>query len=137
VLASIREAHELYEVVRGYYDPHEWRSDIDDLAAELGEERVIPWETRRDVQMAAALDRLHTGLRTGEIWHDGDPVALDHYGNAYVRRKGGHRLVRKEHPDSARKIDVVVTDALATEARADALAAGWGKPVDRRVVVFR
>ena len=36
------------------------------------------------------------------------------------------RLIRKEHPNSARKIDSVVGDALAYEARADALAAGWG-----------
>jgi phage terminase large subunit-like protein len=137
VLATIREAFGRYEVVRGYFDPHEWRSDIDMLAGELGEERVIAWETRRDVQMAAALDRLHTGLRTGEIWHDGDPVAVEHYGNAYVRRKGGHRLVRKEHEQSSRKIDVVVTDALALEARADALSAGWGQKPSTRVVVFR
>jgi phage terminase large subunit-like protein len=137
VLATVREAHERYNVVRGYYDPHEWRSDIDTLASELGDERVVSWETRRDVQMAAALDRLRTGLINGEIFHDGDPVAVDHYGNAFVRRKGGHRLVRKEHADSPRKIDTVVTDALATEARADALAAGWGREVDRRVVVFR
>jgi hypothetical protein len=35
------------------------------------------------------------------------------------------RLVRKEYPNSPRKIDTVVGDALALEARADALAAGW------------
>jgi hypothetical protein len=37
-------------------------------------------------------------------------------------------LVRKEHPNSSRKIDSVVGDALALEARADAIAAGWGQP---------
>lgn len=138
VLATIREAYGRYKVVRGYFDPHEWRSDIDALADEFGEEHVTAWETRRDVAMAAALDRLHTGLVTGEIWHDGDPLALEHYGNAYVRMKGGHRLVRKEHPQSARKIDSVVGDALATEARADALTAGWSlEPPDTRVIVFR
>jgi hypothetical protein len=137
VLATIHEAHGRYNVVRGYYDPHEWRSDIETLAGELGETRVIGWETRRDVAMAAALDRLHTGLSVGEIWHDGDPVALEHYGNAYVRRKGPHRLVRKEYPESSRKIDTVVGDALATEARADALAAGWGEETDTRMVVWR
>lgn len=138
VLATIREAHARYDVIRGYYDPHEWRTDIDTLAGELGEERVLQWETRRDIPMAAALDRLHTGLSIGEIWHDGDPVAIEHYGNAYVRRKGGHRLVRKEYPESPRKIDTVVGDALATEARADALAVGWGEPVvDRRITVWR
>lgn len=137
VLAAIREAHERYDVVRGYYDPHEWRSDIETLSGDLGEERVIPWETRRDIAMAAALDRLHTGLMVGEIWHDGDPVAVEHYGNAYVRRKGPHRLVRKEHDQSSRKIDTVVGDALAYEARADAIAAGWGESTDSRMFVFR
>lgn len=136
VLATIREAYARYDVVRGYFDPHEWRSDIDTLAAELGEDRVVPWETRRDVAMGAALDRLHTGLATGEIWHDGDPLAVEHYGNAYVRRKGPHRLIRKENPGSSRKIDSVVGDALATEARADAIAAGWGTKKTYRAMSF-
>lgn len=125
VLAAIREAFERYDVVRGYFDPHEWRSDIDMLAGEFGEERVIAWPTSRHTPMAAALDRLHTGLMVGEIWHDDDPVAAEHYGNVYVARRGQLRLVRKEYPNSPRKIDSVVGDALALEARADALAAGW------------
>ena len=122
VLAAIREAFARYKVTRLYADPHEWRTDIDDLAAEFPE-RVIAWETRRDVQMAAALDRLHTGLRTGELWHSGDPLTIEHFANGYVRKKGGHRLVRKEHDQSNRKIDSIVGAALAGEARADALAA--------------
>jgi phage terminase large subunit-like protein len=138
VLAAIREAFTRYEVSRLYADPHEWRSDIDTLAEELGAERVISWETRRDVQMAAALDRLRTDLMTGVAWHSGDPVLIEHFGNAYVRRKGGHRLVRKEHDQSNRKIDSVVGAALAYEARADAIAAGWSdEPEDTSVIVFR
>lgn len=138
VLATIREAFGRYEVVRGYFDPHEWRSDIDALADEFGPERVASWETRRDVQMAAALDRLHADFGNGVVWHDDDPLAAEHYGNVYVRRKGPHRLVRKEHPSSPRKIDSVVGDALAYEARADALVAGWNNaPEDNTVLVFR
>jgi hypothetical protein len=148
VLAVIREAHGLYDVVRGYYDPHEWRSDIESLSAELGETKVVPWETRRDLQMAAALDRLRTdlmqggepdrdGSERGRAWHSGDPVLMEHFGNAYVRRKGGHVLVRKEHEQSDRKIDCVPGAALAYEARADALADGWGRVEDRRMVFFR
>ncbi len=137
VLATVREAYGRYEVVRGYFDPHEWRSDIDALAAEFGQPQVTPWETRRDLAMGAALDRLHTGLLTGEVWHDGDVLALEHYGNAYVRTKGSSRLVRKEYPNSPRKIDSVVGDALAFEARADALAAGWGQTKKYKVASFR
>ncbi len=137
VLAAIREAFERYTVSRMYADPHEWRSDIDALAGDLGEERVLAWETRRDVQMAAALDRLRTDLVNGTVWHSGDSVFMEHFGNAYVRRKGGHRLVRKEHDQSNRKIDSVVGAALAYEARADAIEAGWGEQTDTRVIVFR
>lgn len=125
VLAAIREAFERYTVSRMYADPHEWRSDIEALAQEFGEERVIAWPTSRFVAMAAALDRLHSGLRKGDVWHDADPLAAEHYGNAYVDMRGRSRLVRKEYPNSPRKIDSVVGDALALEARADALAAGW------------
>lgn len=131
VLAAIRDTFDRYDVVRGYFDPHEWRSDIELLAAELGEERVARWSTNRHPAMAAALDRLHTGLMVGEVWHDDDPVAAEHYGNVYVARRGTLRLVRKEYPNSPRKIDSVVGDALALEARADALAAGWtSQPVE-------
>lgn len=147
VLAAIREAFGRYDVTRMYADPHEWRSDIETLAAELGDERVIPWETRRDTQMSAALDRLRTdlmqggpevdGVAYGAVFHSGDGVFMEHFANAYVRRKGAFRLVRKEHEKSDRKIDSVVGAALAHEARADALAAGWGVEAPRRVVVFR
>lgn len=137
VLATIREAFGRYEVSRLYADPHEWRSDIDALQEEFGE-RVIPWATSRHVQMGAALDRLRTDLIKGELWHSGDPVMLEHFRNAYVARRGSVRLVRKEYPNSDRKIDSVVGAALAGEARADALAAGWNpNPPDRRVLVFR
>ncbi len=135
VLATIREAFGRYDVIRGYFDPHEWRSDIDSLAEQFGD-RVIPWETRRDLAMGAALDRLHADLMNGVTFHDADPLAVEHYANTYVRRKGSQRLVRKEHPNSARKIDTVVGDALAYEARADALAAGWGTSTDSYVFVM-
>ena len=125
VLIAIRQAHEDFDVVRGYYDPHEWRSDIDALADDLGEERVVSFATSAYTAMNDALDRLHTGLMTGEIWHDDDPVAAEHYGNVYKAPRGRLMLVRKENPNSARKIDSVVGDALALQARADAIADGW------------
>ncbi|MDN5855421.1 MAG: hypothetical protein L0K86_21765, partial [Actinomycetia bacterium] len=132
VLDRIREVHKEFVVVRGYYDPHEWRSDIETLAKELDPDEkgiVVPWPTSRDTAMAAALNRLHTDLTNGVRWHDGDPVASRHYGNAYVWWKGRHRLIRKENPNSSRKIDTVVGDALALEARADAITDGWtGEP---------
>jgi phage terminase large subunit-like protein len=136
VLATIREAFGRYDVVRAYFDPHEWRTDIDDLAVEFGD-RVVAWATSRDTAMGAALDRLHADLMNGTTFHDDDPLALEHYGNVYVRHKGSLRLVRKEYPNSPRKIDSVVGDALAYEARADALTAGWTAVKPKRRMVVR
>lgn len=135
VLAAVREAFDRYTVIRMYADPHEWRSDINAMSEEHGKERVISWETRRDVQMAAALDRLHVDLVTGTLWHSGDGRFTAHFGNAYVARRGKLRLVRKEHDKSPRKIDSVVGSALAGEARADAIEAKLWPPRSRRMVV--
>jgi hypothetical protein len=137
VLATIREAFGRYQVARAYFDPHEWRSDVNNLQDEYGE-RVIPWATSRDVAMGGALDRLRSDLITGTAWHSGDKVVMEHLRNTYVRLKGPLRLVRKEHPGSDRKIDSTVAMALAYEARADAITAGWTtEPEDRRVIIFR
>jgi hypothetical protein len=86
--------------------------------------------------MGAALDRLHADILNQVTCQDDDPAVLEHYGNAYVRTKGKLRLVRKEYPNSPRKIDAVVTDALAYEARADAIADGWNEEVDSRMFVL-
>lgn len=138
VLAAIHEAYSRYEVVRGYFDPHEWRSDIDQLALQLGESRVSPWSTHRDRAMSAALDRLRTDLLNGSVWHSGDGEFVEHFGNAYLRRKGSYRLVRKEYDNSSRKIDSVVGAALAYEARADALTEGWTADGESsQVICFR
>ena len=137
VLATIREAFDRYQVARAYFDPHEWRSDINTLQDEYGE-RVIPWATSRDVAMGGALDRIRSDLINGTAWHSGDKVVMEHLRNAYVRVKGPLRLVRKEHPGSDRKIDATVAMALAYEDRADAITAGWDpEPVDHRVIIFR
>ena len=128
VLSTIREAFGRYDVVRMYADPHEWRSDIDALQEEFGE-RVGPWATSRDTAMGPALDRLRTDLMNGVAWHSGDPTVVEHFSNAYVRTRGIHRLVRKEHAKSDRKIDSVIGATLAYEARADVLTAETG-PTD-------
>lgn len=134
VLAKIRQTFETYNVTRLYADPHEWRSDIDALAEEYPE-RVFPWATSRDMAMHSALDRLRTDLMNGSLSHSGDKLMMEHFSNAYVRNKGFYRLIRKEHQKSDRKIDSVIGAALAYEARADALAAGWSAVKPRRRIV--
>lgn len=134
VLERFRWALRTYSVSRAYCDPHEWRTDIETLATEFGDEVVTPWATSRDTPMGYALDRLRTDIIKGLTRQSRDAAALAHYGNAYQRKKGSLVLVRKEYPNSPRKIDGVVTDALAYEARADALAAGWSAQSDPTIL---
>lgn len=137
VMASLRTILRTRTVSRMYADPHEWRSDLDKLAEEFGDTKVIQWATSRDTQMGYALDRLHADLKKKLTFHEDDPRIHAHYGNAYVRQRGKLRLVRKEYPNSPRKIDGVVTDALAYEARADALAGGWSAVSEPTVIRLR
>jgi len=137
VLAAIREAFGQYDVVRAYFDPHEWRTDIGDLAGEFGRERVVEFRTDRDLQMSAALNRLHTDMVNGVEFHSGDKRYMQHFKNAYAALRGKLTLVRKEHDKSPRKIDCVVGSALAGEARADAIAAGWTPPKPKPRMIVR
>ena len=137
VLERFRWALRTFRVSRAYCDPHEWRSDIDLLAQEFGEQVVVPWPTSLYVKMGAALDRLAADMRNGETFHDVDARVREHYGNAYLAKRGMLRLVRKEYPNSPRKIDTVPTDALAYQARADAIESGWtGEAADSRMFVL-
>lgn len=137
VLAAVREAFGRYTVARFYGDPHEWRSDLGTLAEEFGDETVLEFPTSSYKRTAEALDRLRTDLMQGgepvagqpmgRVFHSGDPLMMEHFTNAYVARRGAFRVVRKEHDKSARKIDATIGAALAYQARADAIAAGWGQ----------
>ena len=98
----------------------------------------VAFPTSADVRMGAALDRLHTDLVNSETFHDDDPRVREHYGNAFSRRKGSQVLVRKENPNSSRKIDTVPTDAMAYQARADAIKTGWtSEPTKHKTIHFR
>lgn len=133
VMRAIRAAFRLYEVARFYGDPPGWQTELDELRGEFGEKVVVDWWTNRDTPMARALERLHTDVSRGVALHTDDPVMQRHVENAHrkVRRAStdddGARervLVVKDHPMSPRKIDGVLSDALAYEARGDAIAAG-------------
>lgn len=138
---AVAEAHRAWRVVRAYADPPHWQTEVGVWAQRFGEDVWLEWWTNRDTPMAAALDRLLTDVRAGTATHDGDARVTRHVLNAHplVKRAAvsdpdGRRervLVRKAHANSPDKIDATVAAALAYEARADALAAGLGKPPRR------
>jgi hypothetical protein len=137
VHAAWDELSRRYSLVRVYCDPPKWDSEIDDWSLLYGDETFVKWATYRPVQMHAALERTVTDLESGRISTDSCEVTRRHVGNTRRAARPGERYVLSK-PSEAEKIDAAMSSALAHEARADALAAGWSSaPPDRRVIVYR
>lgn len=121
---TVAELFERFRVERFYCDPPGWQSEIETWALRHGDDRVIRWETYRPTQMAAALERFVTDLRSGVVTHDGCPITAVHVGNAVkVGRKNDTYVLAKA--SKPQKIDAAMATVLAHEAAADARAAGW------------
>lgn len=129
----VHDAFERYHVTRMYCDPPKWESWVSSWAGEFGDKRVVEWWTNRRKPMAYALRSFVGAIDGGELSHNGDQVLDDHIGNS---RQQSTNLVdeeekplwilRKERPDSPKKIDAAMAAVLAWEARNDSIAAGEG-----------
>jgi hypothetical protein len=140
VRAAWDEIAETYRLVRVYLDPPDWKTEIDDLAAEYGEKVFVRWETYRVTQMHAALLRLHNDVvKDGAAFtHDGDPVVATHVRNARKLARSGQKYILGK-PSQQQKIDAAMSSALCNEAAGDVTAAGlWiSEVVDTTVLVLR
>jgi phage terminase large subunit-like protein len=121
---AVADAHERYRVIRGYYDPPLWRSEIEDWARRFGDKAVRKFETSKS-RMMGAVERFRTDVATRKLKQTGDTTLTAHVLNAQTREaRGGGYWLTKDRPGSNHKIDAAVAAVLAYEARADALAAG-------------
>lgn len=135
VQAAIAEIFDRFQVVRAYFDPELWQSEIDAWAVRYGDKVVLSWPTYRTRPMSGALERLRTDVATGALTHDSCPVTARHVRAARrVRRQGGVVIGK---PNVAQKIDAAVADALAHEAAADAVSAGLHRRKRARMTVYR
>jgi phage terminase large subunit-like protein len=125
--ATLNDVMTRYRVVRGYFDPPLYQSEIDVWAREYGEQAVMRYYTQR-ARMMAAVERFRTDVTVGKIRHAGDPQLTRHVLNAQVREARGGYWLAKSRPASPDKIDAAVAAVLAYEARADVLAAGGQRP---------
>lgn len=144
---AVREAFETYDVVGFYGDVEHWDAYLDIWAVELGRNLVvkasgrqpIAWDIRGRVQQFThACARLHDAIvesaleaaaaaidarqPQSRLTHCGSARTRQHFHNA---RRAPNRFgvsVRKEHRESARKIDAVPAATLARLARLDYLA---------------
>lgn len=129
--AAVDAAFQRFDVVRFYPDPAWWQAEVDAWAARHGD-AVSKWWTNRDSQMARAVGRFATGVRTGQLTHPGNPDLTRHIGNARekkvrIKLEDGNELAYvlvKDRQGSPHKIDLAVCAVLAAEAHGDAIAAG-------------
>lgn len=133
--AAVDELMTRYQVVRSYCDPQDWRSEIGDWAVRYGDETVFEWATNRVRQMHEALRTFETNLRTGRVGHVGDKQLDTAVANARKVARPGQRYILGKATEE-QKIDLAMSMVLAHEAWVNALAGGWERRVETKVLVF-
>ena len=125
--AEVREAFrgcfDTFDVRAVYADPWRFETDLDDLADEYGEDRVVVWFTDRPKQMHEALERFVSDLAEGRIPHDGCPLTDAAMRAARKFSRNSRYVLGK--PNDHQKIDPTMASVLAHEAAAVARANGW------------
>jgi len=120
--ACVAAAMETYRVVRGYFDPPLWQSEIDEWARQFGESVVMRFHTNRS-RMIGAVERFRTDIAANKIPHVFDERLSAHVLNAQMREvRNGYYLTKTRAGNV--KIDAAVAAVLAYEARCDAVASG-------------
>ncbi|MCL2430301.1 MAG: terminase large subunit [Alphaproteobacteria bacterium] len=130
--ATLAKIMERFRVVRGYFDPPLWQTELDEWAREFGGEQVVRFYTSRS-RMMAAVERFRTDVTAGKLKHAGDPILTRHVLNAQTKEGRGGYWLTKPGATGADKIDAAVAAVLAYEARADALATV--RPKNRAVFI--
>ncbi len=132
--AAVFHAFEKFEVVGFYADPPHWQDYVDAWDKEFGEQltvkasgkSAIGWWTKRDVQMAEALERFQTSILVGDVSFDDETPfgrqMMRHLVNARKWSRRGGTVIGKEGKNSPKKIDAAMAATLAFRAAADVLA---------------
>lgn len=136
--AEVTDAFKRWRVVGFYADPAKWESWVSTwearyharLRVKASAKHPIEWwiNQGRSVLVAKALASLHTAIIEGRMSHDGGSVMTRHMLNARRESRAQGVWIRKDHPDSSRKIDAAWAATLAWQARLDAVAAGLNRP---------
>jgi hypothetical protein len=137
--AAVDAAFKMWNVWRMYADPYFWDTHVADWTAkyphrrgkERGKPRVFEWATNVHKRMALSIKAYIAAMREGVWSFDGDEDFKAHLANARkysipILDEDGQNLylIRKERPDSPRKIDAAMAGCLSWEAYRDAIAAG-------------
>lgn len=97
-------------------DPSGWRTELSGWQEKWGETVVVEFPMSNE-RMAPACDEFLAGVISGPITHDGDLRLWDHVRNAIGKRTSKGQTIRKEGPESPRKIDLAVCAVGANDLR--------------------
>lgn len=120
--AAVRKAFETYQVVAFWADVREWESFVKTSWPEdLGENLIchavrggmsaspIAWDMRsHSYQFAEAAETAFAEIQQQSFTHDGDSALGEHVSNCRVNEFKGRWSVKKESPQSQKKIDLAV-----------------------------
>jgi phage terminase large subunit-like protein len=136
VLARLEQTMERYNVVGFFADPAKWEGHVmgwearwhRQLKVKASREHPIQfWMTGGRVSaVVRALDQIYNAIVDGEVTHDGSHTLTRHILNARRHQTPTGTVIRKEHPESARKIDGAIAATLAWAARLEAVKSGAG-----------
>lgn len=124
VSAGLDHIVETFRLIRGYFDPPYWTTEVDAWAEKYGDKRIFRWYTQRTRPMWSAAERLLTDINKAdsEFSHDDCEITALHIGAARTsKRPNGLYVLAK--PGDGRKIDMAIPSILAHEAAGDVAAA--------------
>lgn len=144
---AVRAAFKKWTVVGFYADPARWESYVSQWESTFGHQLKVRstqghpiewWMTGgRAATTVKALRKFQDAVLNGELTHDGADALTRHVLHARTFPSSYGTQIRKEHPESERKIDAAVAAVLAWEARLAAVAKGLGKSRTRRLQRIR
>ncbi|MDH4158665.1 MAG: Terminase [Actinomycetota bacterium] len=132
--AAVRQAFARWDVCAFYCDPAKWETWVaawerdfgTKLRVKASRDHPCEWwmSSGRSGIVVRALEQMHSAVVDRELTHDGSFVLTRHVLNARRHPTRSGIQIRKEHPDSPRKIDAAVAAVLAWQGRLDAVAGG-------------
>ena len=132
---AVLGVHDRFHVVRMYGDPAwGWDKVLARLASQIGPEVVMEfWNDSRNMRRVAyALRSYANAITSGTVYGDGNLELRSHLGHAQrynirmVDDEGAPLwAIKKDRPDSERKIDLAMAAMMSHQAYLDSLKHGW------------
>lgn len=110
VEAAIVEAARTYEVAEVTADPFRWQRSLESLEAEGLPVTEFPQSAAR---MTPATTELYAAIRESRVTHADDESFSRHMYNAILHEDSRGKRLKKDSPNSPRKIDAAVTAVMA------------------------